>query len=733
MSSTLLRRLLPTLFLLAALLVVPSAALLAQPKPPPFVAANGVALQQNQTLPVFTLQGLTVNADLTSNLSERLDGIYSRQSAGSDDYLGRPRYTIPNTATLSLLTQYGATGGFNAFDLREIGRETPRGAVDPGTAERLACLFLTRNGFMDASGNLLLDPQTPQGVSTLNPLGCDFPIGEGPGYEVRTIQGATLPADTPNAPPTIQTLGATVLISMTVPVNEQGSRMPIGGPGGHISLLFSTTADDKGNTLDSSVPGLGAVAMPFFGRSLTPLRDVPVRDPAQVRNEVEQQVRASYPGATGVNVPLPELFYYVGEPGVPQPAMEPVLNFPGIEVTVGGETIILRDLTMPLLSGGPGGFGPTVSITAPANGSVYDPGAQVTLQGQVSNGAAPYSYEWLAPDGSNLAPAATLNAPGAVQLKTSALPVLGKDGLPQPIVVTLRVTDAEGAVREAAVALTPSRAPVAYLPLIWKSATSGAAASPAAPAVAPAAELAQSGFSFGIEANWDYPPYGAGGPDLPGVPPDANGLKSGMLSYGYVQRFYWSNASAWEKDWRDCSLGGIDCTSGVDRADYVYYSGHGGAGGLALASNKDSTWFTGSNARYQTLRWAGFSSCQTLRVQGYTAPNEPIRKWFGAFRGAHLLTGFNSNMADIAFGAPLMSNMRMPSFFGIDFPWAQQTIAQAWVSTAFALNAGKPAYIYAVGTNGANPINDKLPKPGGSSMPPRPYPVASYHWVWWNE
>jgi hypothetical protein len=117
-------------------------------------------------------------------------------------------------------------------------------------------------------------------------------------------------------------------------------------------------------------------------------------------------------------------------------------------------------------------------------------------------------------------------------------------------------------------------------------------------------------------------------------------------------------------------------------------------------------------------------------VQGYTAPNEPIRQWFNAFQGAHLLMGFNSNMADISFGGRLVDNMRVPSFFGIDFPWAQMTIAQAWVTTAFQLNAGKPAYIYAAGGNGANPANDKLPRPG-TGMPARPLPVVSYHWVWW--
>ncbi len=97
-----------------------------------------------------------------------------------------------------------------------------------------------------------------------------------------------------------------------------------------------------------------------------------------------------------------------------------------------------------------------------------------------------------------------------------------------------------------------------------------------------------------------------------------------------------------------------------------------------------------------------------------------------------MLLGFNSNMADVAFGPRLVDNMRMPSFLGITFPWAQRTIREAWVQTAFQMNAGKPAYIYAVGTNGVNPADNKLPRSGDPALP-RPYPVASYHWVWWNE
>jgi hypothetical protein len=216
------------------------------------------------------------------------------------------------------------------------------------------------------------------------------------------------------------------------------------------------------------------------------------------------------------------------------------------------------------------------------------------------------------------------------------------------------------------------------------------------------------------------------------VPPDANGLRAGLLGYGWSQRFSWSNAAAWERDWRDCSLGGGDCSYGVDRADFVYYSGHGSNGGISLPSSVDSSWFPGTNARFSSIRWVGFSSCLTLRAQWPTPGAEPIRNWFNSFQGAHMLLGFNSVMGDIAFGGPLIDNMRMPTFFGIPFPWAQKTIREAWVLTAFNMNAGKPAYIYAVGTNGVNPVDNKLPRPSDPLLP-RPYPVASWHWVWWDE
>ncbi len=694
----------------------------ARSAPPVFVTANNIVLQQGNTLPIFPLSAPQVTDDTTRALAQRFSGIYNRQPIASDTYLGAARYTVPFTDTRSLLVRYGATGGYYATNLGELGRESVRGAIDRAQAQRLACLFLRNNGFMDARGRLLLDPQNPQGVLTPNPQGCDFnPDPQNPLYPTSLIRTATVSANTPGAAPTEQDVGVVVRVPMSLPVQfGQRSDLPLGGPGGHLSLLFTTTDLDNGPTLDDAVPGLAGVAMPFFGRQLGQPRNVPIADPNAIRNQVEQQVRASFPGATGVNVPQPELSYYVLDAAVEQRALEPVLEFQGIEVTVGGETVILRDIVAPLARSGAGGFGPAVSITNPANGSPFNPGAEVLLRGEISDGAAPYRVEWLTGDGVTLASATTVTSPGTVELRTRDLPAAGRDGAPTPVTVVLRVTDNEGAVREAQISLRPAVAPTLYLPLIIRE-RSGA------PATAEAI-LEQVGYGFGVEANWDYPPAGTGGSDLPGVIPDANGFRSGMLGYGYSQRFYWTNSAAWERDWRDCGLGGIDCTLGVDRADFVYYAGHGGPAGLSLASNKDSTWASATNARFNSARWVGFASCQTLRVQGYTTGNEPIRKWFNSFQGAHMLLGFNSNMRDVAFGGRLVENMRMPSFLGIDFPWAQPTIAQAWIKTSFELNAGKIAYIYARSST-VNPVTDRLPKPG-QAMPPRPLPVSSYHWVW---
>ncbi|BCX03276.1 MAG: hypothetical protein KatS3mg053_1214 [Candidatus Roseilinea sp.] len=715
---------LATVLALAGVLTVRSA-------PPAFVTANKVVLQQGQTLPVFRLTAPNVTGATTQNLAQRLSGI-GDQPAVQDEYLDRIRFTVPNTNTQSLLIRYSASGGFYAFNLNDLGRDTPRGQINRGAAELLACSFLLQNGFIDPQGNLLRETQGQQGVATPDLQGCQFtPDPNKPRYKTRLIRAATVAANAPGTVATEQVVGVIVNVPMVIPLpGSSYGVLPLGGPGGHLSLMFTATAPDNGLSLDDAVPGLTAVAMPFFSRDLTRIRDVPIQDPNALIEQVRQQIRSAYPDASNISVPNPSLVYYVSDAAVEQRALEPVLEFNGIEVTIGGETFILRGTALPLLQGGSSGFGPSVRIVAPSGGSRFAPGSNVTLRGEVRDGAAPYLVEWLNGEGETIQSTA-LTSPGDVTVTTNNLPAASRDGTPGPTTVTLRVTDNEGAVRQDQITLIPFN--TLNLPLIIRSGTGAAVSSAGSERVADMRVAPQStGYTFGLESVSDYPPtrvLNLPG-DLPGVIPDARGFREGMLRYGYTRRFSWNEGLAWERDWRDCDLGGIDCTGGVDQADFVYFAGHGGPAGILFAAARDDRWFFAQNARFQTLRWVGFASCQTLRVQGFDAGSEPIRRWFSAFRGAHMLLGFNSDMADVAFGGRLADNMRIPTFFGIELPWAQQKIAQAWINTTFQLGAGSPAFIYARSAS-ANPANDKLPKPG-QPMPPRPTPVIAYHWVWWE-
>ncbi len=687
-----------------------------EPEPAGMMTSNGIWLQPGTMLPVYKFIPPTVTGDGSVAVASLFSSI-GRQVALEEDVVnGRPRFTAVNTQTNSILERYGATGGFNAFNPAEAFNEEPRGGIDPAQVQYQACMFLLLNQLMPDNDN----------IGTPNVQFCDYNFGQNNPYRVSLIKAAA--ADrTGRALQQETVIGAVVQVPMFVKTGRysQIPTVPLGGAGGHISLLFKTTdVTEGGFSLDDTVPGLGAVAMPFFSRSLQFVNNFPTRDPNAVRQQVEQAVWEAYPDADAVTVPVPALVYDAPDISQTQLGLEPMLEFEGIEVELDGEIIVLRNIMVPALQ--EGSYGPDVAITSPANGSTFDPGTAVALTGVISGGTPPYTYTWSSSDTSLLA-TGTLPAAGPVNAIATDLDVLSHAGFPAGIVVQLDVEDATGAVRQAAITLYPSVAPSAFLPAALNN--SGLAANAPAPSSISAPQAVTAVYRFGVHAGSDYPPYGPGGSDLPGVVPDATGFRTKMLAYGWTSTYNWWNANAWEKDWRDCSLGGIDCTSGVDRVDFAYYAGHGAAGGLSLPSNKDSTWFDGNKARYSTLRWAGFASCQTLRVQGYAAGSEPIRRWFGAFQGAHMLLGYNSDMADVAFGPRFVDNMRPVTFLGITL--YQLSIREAWLKTVFDMNAGKPAYIYAVGTNGVNPVNNKLPRPT-DPMPPRPFPVDSYHWVWWE-
>ncbi len=681
--------------------------------PATYLTNNGIQLTAGQPIPVFIFQAPQVSADGSVRpLGGRLGAIGFETGLEQAPYLNQPRFTMFNEETGAILEQYGATGGFYAFNATEAFSETFRGELDPIQAQYLACMML-----YDYNQMLLPDNDL---ISTPNVVSCDYDFNNNP-YIVSPIQAAAADAMGRSLSEP-ETIGLVVQVPMFVRTARFSRipQVPLGGAGGHISMLFRTTnPDDDGFSLDQNTPGLGALAMPFYGRSLEFLNNFPARDIGEVRELIEKTVWESYPGASRVDVPDPDLLYMPSDAAQVQKILEPMFEFEGIEVEVDGELIILRSIAVSAVE--PGSLGPEVAITSPADGSFFKPNTAVSFTGIITGGEAPYTYSWQVED--TIFMTGTLPTMGEVSATAEDLAVDGRTSTAASVIVMLEVEDNQGVVRHAMLNLFQETPALSYLPMIRGDGT--------AVSMTRAIEAPTAVYRFGVHAGSDYPPYGPGGSDLPGVIPDVNGFRSSMMNYGWISTYNWWNANAWEKDWRDCSLGGIDCTQGVDRVDFAYYAGHGGPGGLSMPNKtQDSGWFDGNKARYSTLRWAGFASCQTLRVQGYAAGSEPIRRWFGAFQGAHMLLGYNSNMRDVAFGPRLVDNMRPVTFFGITI--SQRSVREAWVQTAFQMNAGKPAYIYAKGTNGVNPYNHRLPRQGDPALA-RPYPVASYHWVWWNE
>ncbi len=674
-------------------------------------------------LPVFSLLPPSVTPEDAQNLAGRLEGITTTEVLTGGTHTGTGRLLVVDPGHGTQLELFQASGGLLASNpTLAFGQGAP---MDPnaGNPSRLACQFLLLNG--------LFNGQTPDYAQN-----CDDPATLG--YNITLIKQTMFTPPSALAAPTPapeEIIGVVVKVPVGVEINTfevptaqantpqlspqpEPPRIPLlfDGPGGHLSLIFLSTDPASGlPSLDSSVPGLGALAAPSFGRRMQQFGVFEAVSRAEATQQALARVQQSLPQATDIQLGDGELVYYLGDPAAPQSLVLPMWAFHNISATIGSEVAAVRGFYIPAVEG----LTPIVTITTPLEGAVHPLVRPLTVTATIAEGTAPYTYTLSSDDGTVLREGVT---GGALTLTDIMIPGL-RSGEPVSLTLRLDATDANGVNGWTTVNLQPVVVNI-YLPVVLR-AFDGGGMTLSLPR--PAMPLAN--YDVGIEWVGDYPPLGPGGSDIPMTVPDANGFYNQLRAYGWGHAIKYGQTQAWEKDWRDCTLGGIDCSSGVESAEFMYFAGHGSPARIYFSSNKDSNSFYGANARYQNTRWIGFASCQTLRAGPYVGPgNPPLTYWFNAFQGAHMLLGFHSNMADIAFGGPLGYNLQEHCVLW----WCSQlTIREAWVKTAFDMNAGKPAYLYAIGTNGVNPVNNKLPR-GTSGLYERPYPVASWHWVWWE-
>jgi hypothetical protein len=115
-----------------------------------------------------------------------------------------------------------------------------------------------------------------------------------------------------------------------------------------------------------------------------------------------------------------------------------------------------------------------------------------------------------------------------------------------------------------------------------------------------------------------------------------------MASKGIATAFDWRGFAAFEKDFKDASLGGWD-NYYVDNVDAQWYTGHGWSGGFTFKSAVDDTSVVPADARWGNgdLEWMQLESCQVLRdTNGW---HDYFGRWGGTVDGLHMLNGFHTN------------------------------------------------------------------------------------------
>jgi len=701
----------PTILVVLAMLLpgvfIPTSFPPAQSAPATNLEGSSTNIELPPQLPVYSLSAPTVNISTTQSLASLFSGIGAQSVMTDTSHASTPLFMTGNPDTGALLEQYGASGGFFAFNASRAFAEEP---ANLDYSPWIVCNFLSSNKLFPNDINPDNTNCEGQGLQYTNSL------------VYQTIMTPTIPSgatdlsawDGITAVSETQVIAELWQIPLEIDITEDvgipGVRysIPLTGPGGHLSLLL--TGYDQSPSLDESLPGLQALANPYFRRMRQLLGLFDTIQPAQAKADYQQILEATFPGAI-IQTGEPQIGYYLEDAAEPQEALLPVWTFPDATAIVDGEVVNLRSHQTPAVAG----FLPEVDIVSPADGSPHNSNSSLDLTAIMTTTTSPViTYTLMLEEGTPILTGTTTG--GEVQLNVAPFPVGVRPEEPG-FFLRLGVEDVNGGYAEDSLLLTYIPQKKVYLPVIPQifsgSLSTQAAASPAAIR------------KMGVE--WvRY--YNGTAPDLAGVPPDGNGFYAGLQSLGWIGQFKWTNNNAWAKDWKDCSLGGIDCTAGVDQAEFVYFAGHGSAARIYFGVSKDSFNARAEDARFENVRWAGFASCQTLRAGPWVAPgNPPLSHWFNAFKGAYMLMGFHSNMADVHFGPRLVSNMRPVTFFG--YTLFQRSIREAWVLTAFEMNAGKPAYLYVV-NNTMNPVDDKLPDSNGS-LPPL-LNVTQYRWVWWD-
>jgi hypothetical protein len=183
----------------------------------------------------------------------------------------------------------------------------------------------------------------------------------------------------------------------------------------------------------------------------------------------------------------------------------------------------------------------------------------------------------------------------------------------------------------------------------------------------------------------------------------AIGFKNVMASHAVPTVFDWRGWAAFEKDFKDVSLGGWDTTY-VDNVDAQWYTGHGSPGSFTFKSSVDDKWITPSDARWGDwdLEWMQLESCQVLADTSGT--HNYFSRWGGTMDGLHILNGFHTNAYCVGGG----TGGRFAEYLFPTWWRGALTVRQAWAQMAIDKEPNGVVYrsMGNIAGNGATNIGD---------------------------
>ena len=199
-------------------------------------------------MPVFAMLPTQVNQETIRSSAALFNGISPSSFVTTSVPSGLTQFFGVDPKNGDILDQYNHTGGLFAVNPGRAYTETEM-TLNPSNTQ--ICLFLANRALFPENS---VDPQYTN-------------CRGGPVYTVKQIHLGTLMPATGEG--TNSVIGELVQVPLAIDIGATAPNyIPIGGPGGHLSLLLA----GNGNTpsLDSNLPGLQGLADPLYGRMRNP-------------------------------------------------------------------------------------------------------------------------------------------------------------------------------------------------------------------------------------------------------------------------------------------------------------------------------------------------------------------------------------------------------------------------------------------------------------------------------